>query len=274
MEASMIMNNNLAILVIGFDGYDDLWDDFFTLFFKYWENCPYSVYLANNEKKYNFSNVKVINAGANAEWSRKVQVALDTIEEEYICLLLEDFYVGYPICQEEIDKLMHLISSDKLIYYKLKTYFPIKTKKYKGYNFLSVIPENLKYGISLQPAIWQRDFLKEKVGKENYNAWKFEVDRVREEAGGTDAPIEGCVYDNRNILQIQHGVVQGKYLPQTVKFFKKQGYCLNMEHRQVMRGKQYIIYKLKEIKWPKPIRTLLKKILNILGVKFVSDING
>lgn len=269
-----MIKNNMAILVIGFDGYSDLWGDFFTLFKKYWKDCPYNLYMANNKIDYPVDGVTFIHAGEDAEWSRKVQLALEQIDEEYICLLLEDFYLGRKVDTQIIENAIELMKQDDLKYYKLNTFTPFKTSNYKNIPYLHVIPENMEYGISLLPGIWNKDFLKQKLGTENYNAWKFECDRIAEERGKTNTPMNGCVYDERNIMQIVHGVVQGKYLPEAVNYFEKRGYSLNQSKRGVMTFKENFIYKVKRLNWPKPLKKVLKKILRIFGMKFVTDQNA
>lgn len=266
--------NNMAILVIGYDGYNDLWKDFFTLFHKYWPECPYKIYLANNELEYCVDDVITIHAGADAEWSRKVQKALDQIEEDYICLLLEDFYLGKNVNTKVVENALKLMKRDDLRYYKLNTFTPFKTDLYNGYKYLHVIPADMEYGISLLPGIWRKDFLREKVGNENYNAWKFECDRIAEGRNTSSRPLKGCVFDERNILRIVHGVVQGKYLPEAVRYFEKTGYHLNQKERGVMSFRENVLYKIKRLNWPKPVRNILKRILRLFGMKFVTDING
>ena len=41
----MYNNSDLSIVVVSYDGYSDLWDDFFTLKNQNWANCPYPTYL-------------------------------------------------------------------------------------------------------------------------------------------------------------------------------------------------------------------------------------
>lgn len=274
----MQMNKtNMAIVVIGFDGYDDLWDDFFALFRKYWSDCPYKVYLVNNEKRSQYEGVTVINAGSDAEWSRKVQFALKEVQEDYLCLMLEDFYIGSKVNTGRVKQTLKLMSEDAIKYYKLKTFSAIKTAKYKNYDYLHVIPENLEYGVSLQPGIWKKEFLQEKIGTKNYNAWKFECDRIAEERLGRSIAMQGCVYDDRNILEIQHGVVQGKYLPKTLKYFENLGYALNQQRRGAMKGKRYFVYLCKKNAnkyLPKSLKKGLKRVLNVFGMNFVTDKNA
>ena len=163
---------------------------------------------------------------------------------------------------------------DQLKYYKLTTFSKIKTASYQGIPYLHVLPENLEYAVSLQAGIWKKDFLKEKVGTENYNAWKFEIDRINEEKVASKEPMEGCVYDDRNILQIQHGIVQGKYLPEAVKYFDRRGYHLDQSRRSVMTFRENFIYKAKRLNWPKPVKQVLKSVLRLFGMKFVTDVNA
>ena len=56
----MSNNSDLSIVVVSYDGYSDLWEDFFALKNKYWTDCPYPTYLANNIKEFQFMNVNVI----------------------------------------------------------------------------------------------------------------------------------------------------------------------------------------------------------------------
>lgn len=266
--------SKMALLVVGFDGYNDLWDDYFKLLNKYWKDREYPTYLSNNELKSEYENVTVINCGKDAEWSRKVQTAIDLIEEDYICLLLEDFYTGTYVDGMLVDNVIDFIKQNDLKYYKINTFSKIKSPRYNNIKHLRTIPANLPYGISLQPAIWNKEFLKEKLGKENYNAWIFEYDRIKESSNNVYDSLEGCVYDDRNILQIKHGVVQGKYLPPIVKYFEKINQPLDISGRKVMPTREYFLYRIKNItKSIVPLKLInpMKKILGKFGMSFVSD---
>ena len=39
------MTSDSAILILSCDKFSDLWKPFFDLFWKYWPDCPYNVYL-------------------------------------------------------------------------------------------------------------------------------------------------------------------------------------------------------------------------------------
>lgn len=265
---------DMAIIVIGFDGYYDLWDDYFTLLNKNWGDRIYPVYLANNTLKSEYKNVSVINCGVDAEWSKKARMAIEQVDEPYICLLLEDFYTGSKVDNNLITETLDFIKHNNIKYYKLKNLSKIKTKHFKNVKHLYNIPGNMSYGISLQPAIWEKDYLLKLLGDGNYNAWKFEYARVAESSKRSNKPLKGCVFDNRNILKIQHGVIQGKYIPAVVKYFKKQNYQLNVSKRTLMTKKEYWTYKFKLVGKqliPTSYKETIKRQLSKFGVKYVSD---
>lgn len=274
-----MFNKDMTIVFIGFDGYSDLWDDCFKLFNLFYKDNPYRTLFINNVKEVSYPGIETLHAGKDAEWSKKVQLAIKESNTPYICLLLEDFFVGKTIDNLEINKAIELIKKDNLKYYKLANLSrAVKNRdvQYKDYKYLHIIPEDDEYGVSLQAAIWDKEYLKELLGGDNYNAWIFEFNRVKEAEGKTNTAKEGCVFDERNIFNLKHGVIQSKYLPATIKYFKKIGIDLNVQ-RQVMSYVQYckiiLISKGKYI-LPKSLRKRVKNFLEKLGMKFVSTERG
>lgn len=271
------MDEQMTIAFIGFDGYSDMWDDCMGLFHRFWPDCPYPVMFVNNTKDISYEGVKVLHAGNDAEWSRKVQLACNKATTPYVCLMLEDFLLGDKVNTAEVKNTMQLIVNEKLRYFKLinmsravKNRDPV----FKEYSFLHIIPESDEYGVSLQAAIWDKQYLQQLLGDKNYNAWIFEFDRVRDAEGKPNVQKPGCVFDERNILHLQHGVIQSKYLPGTIRYFKKRGITLNIE-RPVMSYAHY--YKLRfqsKVKYciPKPMRATVKHVLEKFGMKFVSTV--
>ena len=124
----------------------------------------------------------------------------------------------------------------------------------------------------MQAAIWNKEFLYELIGEGDYNAWEFEMNRLKESVNADNIPLDGCVYDDRNILHIVHGVVQGKFLPSAVKQLRNIGFELNTSPREIMSFKEYAYYKLKlHMKDVLPIKVTkgIKPLLSKAGFKFV-----
>lgn len=128
------------------------------------------MYLANNVRQPEYQGVPVINYGEEAQWSTRTRIAVEQLKEPYICLLLEDYFIGAMIDNNMIAEALDLIKQDGIRYYKLNNFSRVNTKRYKNIDYLYTIPENMEYGISLQPAIWKREYLLELLGDSAYTA--------------------------------------------------------------------------------------------------------
>lgn len=266
---------DIAILFVGFDGYKDVWDHCFSLLNKNWSDRP-KTYLACSELQPNYENVEVINAGKDAEWSRKVQVALEKIPQKYVLLMLEDFFVSDIVDNEVFDSVLNTVKTDGIKFYQVLVQLihqsAIKGESYKGNKNIHIIPVDKKYPLNLQAAIWEKEFLEECVGKENYNAWQFEINQIERTNINRDR-IEFLI-DDRNICNITHTIVQSKYLPGAVKSLKKKGYIIGDNDRECLSKVEYYKYMLKLYMYeitPGFLVKPAKAIGKMLKVDFVTD---
>ena len=268
------MIKNTAIVFTMFDGYEDLWDDAVKYIKKFWVDHP-PIYVFTNEIAKDWEDVTCIPVGGDAEWSRKAQKACEVIPEDYLIMLLEDFYMGDAVNNDEVQELMSFIEENNIEYCKLcdnnRIVRPHK-KKFKKSKY-SVIYADEDYGISLQPAVWKKDFLQETLGTENYNAWVFELNQVKKSRIAPHTVLQNAIDDTRNILNIKHGALQGKMLPATVKHFNRINDPLSTK-RDEIDAKAYTRYFVKQLGKdivPKPAVKTVKSIARKLGYSFVED---
>lgn len=267
--------DDLTVLIIGFDGYKDVWDHDIELMNKYWPNRP-KTYLANSELKPDYSNVEIVNAGPNSEWSKKVQVALEKIETPYVMLLLEDFFISDYVDNNQINRAMDLVEREKIKFYQLHVQLIRQTwekgKAYNGDKRVLIVPSDKKYGINLQAAIWNKAYLQEVVGTGNYNAWEFEVNQLGTKNYNADR-IEYLI-DTRNMLNITHGIVQSQYLRSAKRKLKKLGIIIPESERKQLSVRADFKYVLKLFMYsvtPKWLVKPFKAIGRLLKVDFVTD---
>ncbi len=263
--------SDISIVVIGYDPYIDVWNHYFELLNKYWANRP-ATYLITNTITPNYEGVNVIPAGQNAEWSKKVQVAIKNIHTKYFILLLEDFFTTHPVNNNALNELLGVIDDNNIKYCKLLNQSRIKGKDFNSYKNLKIIGREEEYGISLQPSIWNVEFLKKIVGTDNYNAWIFEFNQIHDRKWNSTT-IDSLA-ENRNLLQITHAVVQGKYLPSAIKVFRKQAYEINTTQRPVLSFMENFMYRTKCLvaeNCPKWGHNVFKLLGQLMGVDFVSD---
>lgn len=264
---------NVALLIIGFDGYKDVWDSYFYLLNKYWDkNERPKTYLLTSELTPHYDGVITIAAGKGAEWSTKTRVGVENIKEDYVVLLLEDFFTTRKVDTKKLQHVVEIMQRDNLKYCRILDQKRMYGPKYKGEKHILIIPRKDKYGICLEPGIWNKEFLREMVGTENYNPWLFEFKMLDLQLHNKDR-ID-TIQENSNILEITHGIVQSQYLPQCIRIFKRQGYEFDLSHRKVFSFKDNFKYRLKcfvnfhSPEWSKPF---LKSIGRAIGVDFVSD---
>ena len=241
----------MTILVVSYDGYSDLWDNFFKCKELYWRDCPYETVLANNKLEYKRDGVRVIHCGSDAQWSTRARTALKSIDSKYVCFLLEDFFISSFVDSSLVEGALNLMEQDSLKYYKLLSFSKIRTPQYKNKFGIKEIPNNLNYGVSLLAAIWEKDYFLEKIGEEDYNPWRFEADRnVESESASSDEKYIDKVYDSRNILNICHMIVQGKYIRRGVHVIAQKGINVDLSKRPVMTISETFSYKLKRFGSP------------------------
>lgn len=268
------MIKNIAIVFTVFDGYEDLWDDAIRLIKKNWINHP-PIYVFTNSIEKNWDGVTCISVGKDAEWSQKVQKAIEVVKEDYLILLLEDFYVGSSINDLAIKKLIDYMKKNQIKYCKLcdnNTILHWPKKRHLSSSY-EVIYRDEEYGISLQPSLWEKEFLKTTIGEQNYNAWVFEFNQVRKEKVAKHIPLEYAIEDTHNLLNIKHGALQGKMIPTTVSYFKKIGEPLSTD-REVMGTKDFIKIYIKQLGRnivPKFAKKGVKSIAKKFGYSFLDE---
>ena len=189
-----------------------------------------------------------------------------------MCLLLEDFFISDKVDNGEIEKIVDFMEKENIVYYKLQTFSKLKSDKYKKIPYLTEIKDDKKYGVSLLAAIWKKEDLLKMIGGGDYNAWRFEIMRNEEKSHNLSGK---CVYDNRDVLHICHGVVKGKYLPQAIKAMKKKGYILNSSNeREILSFKERFEFKLKlyiKNMCPESLYDTVKKTGKKIGFRFTDD---
>lgn len=261
----------LAIVGIFYDGYEDVWRDFVRCFRRFWKDCPYPVYIIDitaKPKYFSDNDMTVINAGEGAEYSKKVQTALQQIDADYYLLLLEDFFLGHKLEKSVLEPILDYIEDKNIKYYSLSALSSFTKYRSKLFDinkdYLYCINPNLRYTLGCQAVIWRKDFLKKCIGSRNYNAWVFEGALTNSKKVHTKRFLQGCVKDTRNILGLKHGVLQSKMLPRTVEYYKRIQFPLTTTRAEMSESdfKRYVIRSKVSAVIPKALHSSLKKIIS------------
>lgn len=270
-------NNDLCMLVLSCDSYSDLWDDFFNLRDKYWNDTTIRWYIVTETKEYQRGGVTVIHCGKDMNWAARFRKAVETVGTPYIGVFLEDYFITDKVDIDRVKYLLELMKRERVTYINVSDVFgniiDMPNKEY-FIDHLIRIPTHKRYGISTVTSIWEKSFLLQKLGAGDYSAWQFEIDRCHEAAtsdglGGFLLCDEKCTF-NVSTIPI---VIQGKFYPDAIRYFKRKGYVIDISRRMIMPFRQVLLYKLKvRMSKARFMRKQLKWIgARIFGIKFFTE---
>jgi hypothetical protein len=222
-----------SVLVVSCDKYRDLWVPFFTLFFKYWPDCPYQVYLCANEMCYEDERVQTILTGPDKSWSSNLMRCFEKLTKDYVILFQEDFLFTKPVDTERIRDLALYLKDRHAACLRLMPCPPPETiVDYK----LKVgeISKGAPYRVSLQSAIWNKSVLYELL-KDGESPWDLEnIGSIRSNA--LDKPFLSVAGQNRTAWPLDYfstAVVQGKWVREAVDICRREAIPVDKTQRPI-----------------------------------------
>src|SRR6186713_132816 len=102
MPALKDFASSVAVVVSSCDAFFDAWRPFVFFFRKHWSDCPFPVYLINNELQVHSNIVQPIPVGPDQNWASNMMVALGAIRQPYILYFQEDYFLNGPIRSDQL----------------------------------------------------------------------------------------------------------------------------------------------------------------------------
>jgi hypothetical protein len=209
------------------DAYRDLWTPFFTLFWRYWPDCPFPVYLGTNSAYFDDPRVRNLRAG-NHEWSQRLKAHLQQIEAEYVLLLLEDYFFTASISTEAINESLHWLHRLNGIVLRL---FPCPgpDEPLEHNRAIGRIYPYAWYRVSTQAAIWKKPQLLELL-LDHESIWDFELKGSQR----TQLQPQGFYSTYKAVIRYQQVVERGEWFWYAARRFGKQRIGCDFAARPVM----------------------------------------
>lgn len=236
------MQQMVAVLVLSFDGNSDMWDPFFRLFFRYWPDCQYKVYLTVNEKNFVHERVEVISTGRPVSWSDELLTAIDKVQEDYVLVFLEDYFLYQKVNSSEIEHLLNVMMEKDADFFRLGT-FPARYRELwpasplKGSPGLNKVDPTARYLVNLQCGIWKKEVLK-KLLVSGESPWQFEINGSKRFAAAGYVAIG---LDAKKGVNVVHGpfmylcgaLTRGVLMRSAIRLTKREGIILETGNRKV-----------------------------------------
>lgn len=223
------LDDDVAVLISSCDSYNDIWGPFFALFFKYWPDCPYPVYLSTNHLDYNHPRVTTIKIGDDTNWSAGFRCVLEQIQHPYLIVMMEDFLPIETVNATMIERLVCYMDKKKAGYLRL---FPCPGPDLPCNDNPEVgeISKGSAYRLSLQAAIWNKQVLIDLL-REGESAWELEINGTKR-TNNLNVPFL-CVTGKSPIPYFCTGVVKGKWMREAVELCKREGIEIDVKVRPI-----------------------------------------
>ena len=265
------MKNELSILVLGCLKHEQIAQRMFALLSMYWKEAYESALLCTDEADPYLENIapgRVI-AEPSGNYAERIKKGLEALpEDDYVLILLDDYYLTESIDHEAYMKLVDSLSENKISYCKLVG-LPRCFKKDKRVRGTYRIKKSTHYGISLQPSIWRKESLLEALSLcKGGNPWQVEAVFSSYQV----LHHESCITFNKNYLHFKNGILRGKLFPYTNRLLVRNGLePLDLERVSYPRYWWFSFKQHAAMHVPIFIRKVGKKIGSLLGKKYYSE---
>jgi len=174
-----VMKNKLTIVVTTSYMYRTLIDGFTFFFEKNWANCPYDVVISL-ESEYKYSERFKFFTSTSSDWSTRLWETLDSIDSDYVLLLMDDYFIFDIVSNNEISKILdfviqnrisHLSHSHTFAHFNIGNRCNVLINNYEVVEVYSIL-SNFAY-VLISADFYNRKFLME-ILRKNETAWDFE----------------------------------------------------------------------------------------------------
>ena len=213
-----MQNTDIAIVILSCDKFKVTWEPCFNHLFNAWPECPYPVYLLNSFIPSNDERIKDLLVGEDLNWSETLKKGLLKIKEKRIFFIFDDSFIT-RFNHEEVKLIFNLTIENDLDSVALRKRVFDSGKRFN--DKIYKINPTAKYRNSLFLNLIKKDLLLSLL-KSGENAWQFEKDGNKR-----NKSFDFYSVYNSKLVTYKHGIVKGKWLPNTYTYLKNNGYSLN-----------------------------------------------
>ena len=219
-------DQHVAILVVSFDGYQDVWEPFFHCFFKYWPDCPYPVSLGSNSLSYPDRRVAPILIGPDKDYSANLMAMLGQIDQDWVILWIEDALLCAAVNTARVRNLIALARSEPAGCLRLHilpySLISLTLPHSRGQQIIKV-PKGLDYRVGMGLGLWNKNTLL-KLLRPGETAWELERQGTTR-SSGLD---EGFFSIPRSFISDPlfphvHGILKGVWTWESIAFLHREG---------------------------------------------------
>ena len=243
--------SDTAVLVVSCDQYYDVWNPFFTLFSRYWADCPYPVYLGANLRTYSDPKVRSILVGPDLGWSSNLLKMLKELPHHDLIFLQEDFLLSTPVDTPRLQDLIAYARNRKAGCLRLMP-IPGPSRGWEDREELGELTQGSPYRVSMQAAWWDKRVLSSLL-REGETPGQFEVRGSERSADLAEAFLSLREAKDYPLNYFTTAVVRGRWEPAAVRFCQREGIRIDLQARPLLPVSYRLQRALRSWKVPGPI---------------------
>jgi hypothetical protein len=266
--------NSTTIVVSSCDKFQDVWSPFFTLFFRYWPDCPFPIFLIANQQSYPDDRVKTILAGEDRGWATNLRLALDKVPTPYVLYLQEDYFLAGKADTATILDLVAYMSHCRAGCLRLYP-CPGPDLPCADNDYVGMISKTAPYRVSLQAALWDKEVLRSLLVDEE-SGWDMEI-KGTERSRSLDVPFFSVKRDpatnqvtNLALPYFCTAIVRGRWVREAVELCRREGMIIDDRRRSIETARQLFWRQSRLLNWAR--ETLRPAFCRMVGLKKSSNI--
>ena len=226
-----------AILILSCDIFEDTWSPFFKLFHRHFVECNIPLYLGTNTKGYKDKKAITILSGVDQDWSSSLNNILTQIHEDYILVLLDDFFITSKVDEDRLQKCFEFMASSNVKHIHLKTSIKPKNVISNHYGQYGLYEKAMPYAVNVI-GFWDKKYLQNLLIA-GENPWNFEI------MGSYRASYDSGFYCLiEPLFDDLHGIEKGMWFDSALKYLGDQGL---IDDRQLARPVLKNRFKIKSV---------------------------
>jgi hypothetical protein len=240
------MLDSLSVFVNSSDGFRDCWQPFFDLYSRYGGTLLQAPLYLNTEKaEYTYPGINIIptrvwpdSEAVRPSWSECLLRGLNTVQTPYMLYMQEDYFLRSPLSTAVLAKALDILHNDSsvgVIY--LNKFGPqfLHARPFAD-GFVEIL-RPARYLVSMQAAIWRKDFLGSLVCAWE-NGWMFEKFgslRVRKSNYKLLSVAPQIMNSSPVIDYVYTGVIKGQWKSECIELFEQHEIKVDFSKRGFYR---------------------------------------
>jgi hypothetical protein len=163
-----------AIVISSCDAFSDCWQPMIYSLKKFWNDCPFPIYIINNHQTISDTNILTLNVGNDKLFASNLKFALNQLAYENIIYFQEDYFLTNYVDTAAVQLHIDYSTKNNIDFLKIHSNdFLVRDHLRIDNSIYCENPIDVRYSLNTSVAIWKKSTL-EMLCVEGYSGWDWE----------------------------------------------------------------------------------------------------